>query len=190
MEMRQIVCLTGLVALLTCVASADIVNGSFETGDFTGWRTDDIGGFCQVVAGGTHGQWMARLTLEGRYLPDDGGYRFAPASTMLYQYPVDIPADAMYLLFDAWVEGDSYAIASFTEDHLVEVTAAYPTQYAIDLTGIRGLSLELDFLGRDTDVGENYAYLDNVRFTDVPEPGTFGLCLTGILALWTVCRKR
>jgi len=181
MEMRQIVCLAGLVALLSCPAWADIINGSFETGDFTGWLTDESRGFAEVGPGGTDGSWMARLTLEGYYLPPPRDTQFGDALVGVFQH-LEVPLHARFLLFDAWVDGFGvgYAHLPCADPTEMIITVTQPTTFAIPVSQVSGQDCTFYFVGRDTDVGSNHAYLDNVRFTDVPEPTTAMLVLSSM----------
>ena len=192
MQMRQIARMCVLVALVACPAWADIINGSFETGDFTGWWTQDIKGYAEVVDGGTDGLEVARLVLEGHYILWGEDWVFSSADVWLSQESIQVPSDAQYLLFDAWVEGYGFAIASLTSDHKVTVQSYVPVTYAIPVHDIVGTVKTLDFRGMDTEVGQNCVYLDNVRFTDIPEPGTMYLCASALLAaaLRTGTRRR
>jgi hypothetical protein len=190
--MRQTGWVFVLVALLACPAWADIINGSFETGDFTGWLIDELQGTAQVVAGGTEGDWVACLAPEGRDIWNGEEWVFSDGRVHLWQEDIDVPCDARFLLFDAWVQGYGLGYVSFPGPaQEVVVSSIAPVTYAIDVSAIQGTTgSRLAMKARDTDVGDNYVYLDNVRFSDIPEPGSFGLCLSGMLALWTLCRKR
>jgi len=60
----------------TTFGGATLVNGSFETGDLTGWTIIDNGSYVQtsptVVSGGTDGSYMSLLTTPGQYIPSWG----------------------------------------------------------------------------------------------------------------------
>jgi len=187
--MRHLTLVAAVVALLACPAWADIINGSFETGDFTGWRLQEINGYGEVIEGGTHGLETARLVLEGHYIPWGEDWVFSSADVGLWQESVQVPLDAQYLVFDAWVEGHGFAIAGLTQDHKVTVQSPVLTTYAIAVHDIVGSVKTIEFRGRDTEVGENYVYLDNVRFTDVPEPGALLMLGSGLLLTLNLTRR-
>ena len=188
MEMRRIASMCLLVALLECPAWADIINGSFETGDFTGWYVDDVFGSAAVVDGGTDGWKAARLKPEGRNTLD-GDPPFVPGYVFVGQN-LTVPHDACYILFDAWVEGDAIGYSDLVNPDFPEVTitSLLPATYSLDVSSRRGEQVLFGVVARDTAPGDNYVYFDNVRFTDIPEPGTLALCATG--ALWLLTLRR
>jgi len=189
MEMRGIGCLCLLVALLACPGWSDIINGSFETGDFTGWLDQETRGVAEVVPGGTDGAWMAQMTLQGYYLPPPRDGDFGAALVGVFQ-DLEVPVDARFLLFDAWVDGFGVGYAHLPCTGLSEtiITATQPTTSAIPVSDVAGQDCTFVFYGRDYEVGSNHVYLDNVRFTDIPEPGTLALCATGALAVCALGR--
>jgi len=175
-----------LVALLACPGWADIINGSFETGDFTGWHVDEVLGFAQVVPGGTDGVSMGQLTCEGTYSVNDPDL-FVPALVAVWQ-SVDVQAGDSWLLFDAWVDGNVtlQAVIPWGEWVEVTVTCATPSTYALPVWQAQGNSINVDFRARDYDIGTNVAYVDNVRLTGVPEPAGSAMVavgLSGVLGL-------
>ena len=188
MEMRGIACFGLLVALLACPARADIINGSFETGDFTGWLKQDGFGGAAVTTGGTDGQYEATLVCEGYYSERIPG-QFVPDLVAIWQtFVVDM--SAQWLLFDAWVEGSvsMEAIIPGTGLPAVTVDRSTPATYVIAVAPMQGESIVLDFRARDWDVGQNVAHVDNVRLVEIPEAGTLALC--GMGALWLVVVRR
>jgi len=184
--MRYIVTVV-VATLLACPAWAGIINGSFETGDFTGWLDQETRGVAEVVPGGTDGAWMAELTLEGYYLPPPNDTQFGAALVGVFQ-DFQVPLGAQFLLFDAWVDGFSVGHGHLPCADPAEtiITATQPTTFAIPVGEVGGQDCTLFFWGRDYDVGSNHVYLDNVRFTDIPEPASLLLCATG--ALWLTLR--
>ena len=171
-----------VVALVACPAGADIINGSFETGDFTGWLKQEARGAASVVPGGTDGSWMAEMELHGEYVERPGGTVFAPALVCLFQ-ELTVPGDAQFLVFDAWVEGFSTirVFLSVPDSPEVLVSANGPTTYVVPVAGVQEVSTFVNFLARDEDVGTNRAYLDHVRFTDIAEPSSAALLASGVL---------
>jgi len=176
------VLLAAYAVLLACPAGAGIINGSFETGDLTGWGSEEIGGYIEVVPGGTAGDWFASLKLEGRYVEMPSGTIFGPSYVGVAQRFV-VPGDAQYLLFDSWVAGFGTLHVSLGDIHAPQiiVTSQAPATYALDVSDKQGQEVCFTTLGRDTDVGDNnYAYLDNLRLTDVPEPSSMLMLGAGL----------
>jgi hypothetical protein len=88
--MRRVVLLVAFVAALalagTAAAVAQFVNGSFETGDFTGWTHVDQGGGSWFVYSGT----TTPVNGFSFFAPPDGTYaavtdQFGPGGHVLYQ---------------------------------------------------------------------------------------------------------
>ena len=184
--MRYIVTVV-IAALLACSAWAEIINGSFETGDFTGWLTDEMRGYASVVPGGTEGAWMAHMALEGYYVDAPDGPRFAEGMVGVRQ-DLGVPLVAQFLVFDAWVEGSAvaYALLRFCGEAEITVTGPVPTTYVIRVVCAEAEVDEFYFTAWQTDAGDSFVYLDNVRFTDVPEPSCVllvALGMAGVAAL-------
>jgi len=180
-----------IAALLACPAVAGIVNGSFETGDFTGWLTDEMRGYASVVPGGTDGSWSAKMTLQGYYVDGPSGAVFGSAMVGVIQ-EFQVPAGAWCLVFDAWVIGASVGYASVPnpDEPLLSFTNTNPTTFAVPIGGSQGGVYRFGFWGEDTSPGDNCVYLDNARVVVIPEPGAFGLLLTGLVATLTWRRVR
>jgi len=173
-------------ALLTCPAAADIINGSFETGDFTGWNDQTSGSYAEVVPGGTDGAWHAQVHLFGEYVDLPQGTVFGRGFYALWQEFL-VPDDAKYLAFDAWVEGSLYiqvhAHLRGEENYDLIVTASEPTSFIIDVSDVAGDVGPLDFLFYDTDEGTNIGHLDNVHVVVIPEPSCVLLIASGLIGL-------
>ena len=188
--MRYIV--TVLIAgLLACSAWAEIINGSFETGDFTGWVLQEVKGDAQVVLGGTHGSYMASWSLRGSYVFRDGEWLFSPALVTLAQQ-VDLSPTDGSLLFDAWVSGSCtisvYATSGDVPDLVITGTA--PVTYVIPLAEWEGTGVYAGFVGEDYDEGDNHAYLDNIRIVEIPEPGSLALLGCGLGGVIPLTRRQ
>ena len=185
MEMRQVVCLGLLVAFLACAAWADIINGSFETGDFTGWRTQISLAAVEVAAGGTDGAWHARGELFGV----QAGDIFGPGLIVVWQ-EVCVPADAQYLLFDAQVAGPAYLNVHVHDagEHNPDltVTASGWNRYSVAVWDLQGLVRPVIFMARDYDVGQRFIALDAVHFTNVPEPSTAAMLVSCVGLAWVL----
>ena len=183
MGLRQIAWMGVLVALLACPAWADIINGSFETGDFTGWVIDDWMGSASVIDGGTDGIKAARLKPEGRLVSSDDGPVFVHGFVFVGQELV-VPADACYILFDAWVEGNVIGYSDLVDPNLPEVTITSfsPTTYSLNVWSWRGEEVLFGVVARDTALGDNCVYFDNARFTNIPELPTHSMLLLSAIA--------
>jgi len=188
--MRYIV--TVLIAgLLACSAWAEIINGSFETGDFTGWLTDEMRGYASVVPGGTDGGWKAQMALEGYYLDGPGGDDFAEGMVGVRQ-DLGVPLEAQFLVFDAWVQGSgvAYALLRFCGQSEITVAGSVPTTYAIRVMPAEAEVDEFYFTAWQTDAGDSFVYLDNVRFSDIPEPATLVLLGCGLGGVIPLIRRQ
>jgi len=174
MEMRQIVCLAGLGALLACPAWSDIINGSFETSDFTGWSVGAQSWYNEalVVPGGTDGDWHAFI-----HLWSNGNLHVAQN--------FDFTAGPYALAFDAWIEGDAHAVASVWEHTTAQSVVDFgptPTTYVLDLSRYSNQTLAFAFeVSTDRDTDEGAGHLDNVRIVEIPEPGTLMMLSFGLV---------
>jgi hypothetical protein len=185
--------LPALVALLAARAPAQFVNGSFETGDFTGWVTQDLADPLQeltVTDEADDINWVS-----GEALPTDGnqvastGFDGAGPGTIFLAQDVTIPASRSMLQFD-WAAGWDLADFGAAEDRSFSVViepsgggSALATKVvrtavagtAVESTGLTTTSLDLSaFAGQAVrvkfawTVPEDYtgpagAELDNVR---------------------------
>ena len=186
-----------IVALAVCVASAPatfaqnlLTNGSFETGDFTGWTTGGIFEDTDVVSGAFYEYTGAQ---DGNYyavlgpVGNDGTLSQTFADHAGLEYTVnfwfasvgDNPSD-----FSAsW---DGTPLLSLTNPN----TGAAWTQYTYQVTGTGSDTLTFAF--RDDPA---YMALDNVSVTEspeqsVPEPSSLLMLGTGVLGLGGVVRRK
>jgi len=197
-------------------AQSLLVNGGFETGDFTGWSASSIGAGDISVTSMPLG---AGLPLSG--LPangPDGGNWFAttdqlePASYELYQFftvpqnpgPVIVSYDLAVTSYEDFVEGEQEVrIELFA---LSTDRGGLPATLYLDapLAQVQGVPnpyvhYQTD-LSADVVAGETYVFyfsqitqndnliaaLDNVRVT--PTPGAGALALMGVP--WAIRRRR
>jgi len=166
-----------------------LTNGSFETGDFTGWTTGGNFEFSQVVSGPYYVYTGA----------EDGNYyaTFGPVSSpgTLSQSFSD-QAGAQYT-FSFWLAANGDSPSSFSASwdgtQLVSLTdpntGAQWQQYTFTTTGT----------GHDTitfAIQDDPAYiaLDNVSVTQqsgtVPEPSSILLLASGVLGLGSMARRK
>ena len=190
MKIHGIVLAAGVALSAFAASSAGaanlLVNGSFETGDFTGWTETGNLGFTSVTPSGT-----------GGYAAEDGNYFvFAGAvgsNNLLSQTFVDTPG-ALYIAagymasngtipseFNIEINGDSNIV--------VDDSAPQPyTKYAFYFTGTG-----LDTFAVSSRDDPSYIALDNFSVTAataVPEPMSWALMLIGFGGLGAVARVR
>ena len=186
-----------IVALVVFVASAPaifaqnlVTNGSFETGDFTGWTTggnfedtEVVNGAFYDYTGAEDGNFYAVLGPVGsdgtlsQTLTDHAGAQYT--ISFWFGSVGDNPSD-----FSASWDGTQ--LLSLTNPN----TGAAWSQYTYSVTGTGTDTLTFAF--RD-DPG--YMSLDNVSVTEnsgqsVPEPSSLLMLGTGVLGLGGVVRRK
>ncbi|MGA2904435.1 MAG: PEP-CTERM sorting domain-containing protein [Candidatus Korobacteraceae bacterium] len=182
-----------IVALAICVASAPatfaqnlLTNGSFETGDYTGWTEGGNFEFSQVVSGAFYDYSGAQ---QGTYystmgpVGSDGTLSQSFSDQMGQQYLVgfwfasvgDDPSDFS-------VKWDNTTLLSLTNPD----TGANWTYYSYYVTGTGNDTLSFAF--RDDPA---YVALDNVIVSaTIPEPSSLMLLGTGVLGLGGIVRRK
>jgi hypothetical protein len=196
--MTKLVRISLVVALLafgTSVAAHAtnlVTNGSFETGDFTGWTVSGdtaLVGVCTVS------------TCPGGFAPQDGTYAayFGPVgdTASISQNIATTPGDLYTLkFFLANPQGGTpnYFSVTFgnTQFTLNNFGAAFGWQ-EFDLTTMAtGTSTPLKFTFRNDPA---YWFLDNVSVTQggqgtTPEPGTLVLFGSGLVGIAGIARRK
>jgi hypothetical protein len=195
--------ITLLVATLglACLARADFINGSFETGDLTGW-VETVGPGVLNPFGTTFGAGM-----DGTFWAWLGGFEedvaiqqtltgLNPGTT----YAVDFIMASEFTADDnlrVSVNGGSAQIFTAPPYNPSGFNGGFwtvwvPKEYVFTATGttarVQFDTLGFTAVGKQFDVG-----LDNVRLTQVssvPEPGSIGLLLTAIVGLAGTKRLR
>ena len=181
--------ISAIAGLFLAAAAANatpiLVNGSFETGDFTGWTLGGNTDFTGVASsfGPT---------------PQDGIYdaNFGPVGSdgFLSQSFSDSSGQSYNLSF--WFASDGGSPADFSASidstTLLSIGPVVPgsgfTNYSFNFTGTG--SDTLSFTNRNDPA---YNYLDNISVTQaiaVPEPGTLPLFATGLLAFFLLRRRK
>lgn len=193
MRVKSLAVVIALLAVVTIGAptafAANLVtNGSFETGDFSGWDTGGNFEFTQVVTGSFYvyngaqdGDWYATLGPLG-------------GDATLSQ-TLSTTAGAQYT-FSFWLAavGDDPSDFSASWDGTTLYSQTNPdtggawTQFSFVVTGTGSDTISFAF-----DDDPAYIALDNVSVSGsstTPEPGSLMLFGTGILGLAGVIRRK
>jgi hypothetical protein len=180
-----------VVLTVATVALAQVNNGSFETGDFTGWTVSGDTGFvgvCDVS------------NCPGNFAPEDGNFAayFGPVgdtatiSQNIATTPGDSYALSFYLAnpiggtpnyFNVTFGSSSFSFSNFG--------VAFGWQQFTLTTVATSNETPLSFTFRND---PSYWFLDNVTVSQaggtVPEPGTIVLFGTGILGIAGIARRK
>lgn len=190
--------LLAVVAVVLCIclsasttfAQNLVNNGSFETGDFTGWTTGGNFEFTQVVSGPFSAYSGAE---DGNFYVTMGP---VGADGTLSQTLTTV-AGAQYTLsfwFGSVGDNPSDFSVSWDGTNLLSLTnpntGANWTNFTFQVTGTGSDTLTFAF--RDDPA---YLALDNISVTEnsgqsVPEPSSFLLLGTGVLALGGIARRK
>jgi len=174
-------------------ASAALVNGDFETGDFTGWSVDTVNNWAMVINSGTQhaGNFEAQL---GTYADVNTGNP-GPAATLTHdafattagqQYTVSFwlanDSKASTNVFQALWNGQEQALNPVLNPTL----ASSYTQYAFTATATDATSTIAFNFQNDPSV----FHLDNVDVTPTPIPAAFWLLGSGLMGLAGIRRRK
>lgn len=218
-KMKKIVYL--FVCLFVSSANATLINnGSFETGDFTGWTTQDLSipFFPQQVVGSgvspgfgffssspTDGQFAAVNGFDGNgpgtiSLSQD--ITVTSQSTILFDYRaawnmLNFGGSTINRIFDVNIEtaGGGANLANFSILTATAGTAVLDTTDllgSIDLSSFIGqtVSLNFDWYVPQNFTGPAFFQLDNIRSTSVPEPSILALFGLGLAGIGLSRRKK
>ena len=193
--MRPKILLVVALAFCLCLAAPAfaqnlIANGSFETGDFSGWTTGGnfeassvtFGGFYDY-SGAQDGTWYAVLGPVG----SDGTLSQTLATTPGSVYTVsfwlagvgDDPSD-----FSAFWNGTQ--LISLTDPN----TGSNWMQYSFTVTGTGSDTLSFSFRDDPAWIAFDNVSVTEVSGTSVPEPGSLLLLGTGVLGLGGIVRRK
>ncbi|HEY1929405.1 MAG TPA: PEPxxWA-CTERM sorting domain-containing protein [Caulobacteraceae bacterium] len=168
---------------LSAHAAQYIDNGSFETGDFTGWTTSNLN--ATLVASAGFDGWPA----EGNFFAALGN---VGSDGVLSQTFVDTPGSTLLISFYQGSDGGTPNDFSATFDGtplllLVNQTNQRPNYTHFTFTATATGSDTLSFNERN-DPG--YDALDNVTVTSMPEPAAWATMLLGIGLAGGALRRR
>jgi hypothetical protein len=162
------------VALCACVhAQAQVVNGGFETGDFTGWTES-------AVVGTIYG-----VDTAGPHLGDYSAFFGASAPAAWISQTLSTVPGTMYTVsfwFDRSAATTSGVFAVTFGGALIfsDPGTTFPFgRVTLDIMA-NSTSSELRFAANNN---SDFYTLDNVSVTAVPEPGAAALMLCGLAGL-------
>jgi hypothetical protein len=166
------------------IASADLVNGGFETGDFTGWTVDTVNNWAMVLDSGRQhtGTYEAQLGTYGAV----GTLSQAFATTNGQEYKVSFwlanDLNDSSNLFQVLWNGQAQSISPALNPTL----ASDYTQYMFTATA-SGVSSTLAFnFQQDTSI----YHLDDVSATPTPIPAAAWLLGSGLMGLVGIRRRK
>jgi hypothetical protein len=185
MKVRALALAAGLaLGTMGGIAHANyLVNGSFETGDFTGW-----------TAGGNFSFTGVANSFDG-YGPQDGNFFVftGPIGSegTLSQTFADTAGSTLNL--SGWVAGNGTGPSDvrflFNGNQVVFVGDPVPSQpytlYSANVTATGNDTFTVAFYN-----SPDYDAIDNFSITAVPEPETYALMMAGLGLLGVVARRR
>lgn len=184
MKLRRTIAAVGLFAGLVWARGASanlILNGGFETGNFTDWQQSGDHTFTTVSAGIQHsGMFAAMLgTLSGTGFLTQGNLPTVPGHTYTLTYWLKNPIGDAPTSFEALWNG-----IPIPGSELLDPAAFGYTQFTFNVVAS----------GTSSSVGFEYQqapaefFLDDVNIT--PEPSTMLLLGSGLLGFYAARRRR
>jgi hypothetical protein len=162
-------------------ASNLIVNGDFETGDFTGWTTNPAGYPQYIVTFPVHG---------GTYAAQIAGFSFNPDT--LSQTVADTSGQAYLLSFWRFQDSGGPTGLDVTWDGTNVFHELYGAEYAgspyTEFTAIV-FGTGSDSLVFTSFQDPAFTYLDDVSLTATPLPSTWTMLIAGFLGLGFVAYR-
>jgi hypothetical protein len=156
-----------------------IVNGGFETGDFTGWTVDPDPSFPQYI--------VTSPVESGTYAAQIAGYSDqGTGPDTLSQTVGDTAGQSYYLSFGRYIDGNGGPTVSLT------VTWNGNQIFSELNPGTFGFYQDFSFVvvgtGSDTLLftsanDPSYTYLDDVSLTATPLPSTWTMLIAGFLGI-------
>lgn len=182
MTFGKSVAAAGLVAALLVNANANaaiVTNGSFETGDFTGWTTNPVSFPIYIVTS---------PVANGTYAAQIAGY---DSGLNTLSQTITTTVGQNYLLSFSY-----YQVMELPNFLGVTWNGASVYSATNDLvSGYQGVVATVTGTGSDSLMftaynNPAYTYLDNVTLSAVPEPATWAMMLVGFGGLGAAMRSR
>jgi len=180
-SMKAILIAAGFLGALSFGANAApnlLVNGSFETGDFTGWTQSGNGGFTSVQFGSAQ---------DGDFAVSAGP---VGSDGLLSQTFTDTPGDI--LVVSGWLQGAGSSPSDF---NMSFNGTTFITVNPVPSQGYTQYSFTVTATGSDTfTVGfrndPSFDQFDNFSVTATPEPASLALLGAGIAGLGLIGRRK
>lgn len=171
--------------------------GFFGANQATGVLYNDItagaANISLISSSATNG--IARSVIGGAYTAvlQSGDVTGGPASAAIAQTGL-VPTTAKSIIFDANIDSVAgFLTVSFNGQNIAFSPLSTGANYEVyggDISAFAGQTGELRFTENPTAADPfAYAFLDNIQFSTVPEPGTCALILCGVVAFGVARRK-
>lgn len=180
LNIRPVLAAAALAVAAALPAQASIVNGGFETGDFTGWTV--LGGADYTGVD----PFAARSGAFGAFFGEE-----APGSSIEQSFATT--AGASYLV-EFWIQLDDSAVPNafawswngVTQTLLTDADGfGYASFSAIVKATASTSTLRFDFMNE-----QSFFLLDDVSVTGVPEPASAALALMALAAVGAASNRR